>query len=239
MAKPNKSKRLRQTVLVAKINVEESGIIVPEHIKKLKNPRKHFRLEEYKRKVNQIKNNINNLEHAINNAKKSDHPIPDKVVNDLLVFNYKSAVIDYFIVLDEMVNSILNQHQFEKNQNPEFNRHFSKIDDGLNEFLPAKNRSKEFDKIYTRIKFFRTLRNQFAHYSYGAFVLNAVEESFESFLESLKGIEFQTPKGFHSYVDGKPGMLLPYNFTSGEFLFSLINDGNEFYEALLDIFFPE
>jgi hypothetical protein len=118
-------------------------------------------------------------------------------------------------------------------------KYYSKIDHGINEFLPQKDRSKEFDKKYTRIKHFRTLRNQFSHYSYGTFMLEAKQESFESFLISLNGIEFKTQGGFHGYLDGKPGMSLPYHFTSGEFVHTLFDEGTEFYIELLEIFFHD
>lgn len=239
MAKTNNSKRRRQAVYVTKIDIEESGIVIPEHIKKLKNPRKHFRLEEYNSKLNILKNDLNNLQHALENAKQSTTPIPVLAYDNLLIFNYYSAVIQYFVVLDVMINSILTQHQIEQNVNFDEVKYFSKIDQGITEFLPQQSRSKEFDKKYSRIKHFRTLRNQFSHYSYGTFMLEAKEESFESFLNNLDGIEFTTPGGFHGYLDTKPGMSLPYNFTSGEFVHTLFEEGTEFYKELLKIFFPD
>lgn len=237
--KTNKSRRKRQAVYATKINLEESGIKVPDHIKKIKNPRKHFRMEEYNAKIGVLMSNLNTLQHSIDLAKQSENALSPVAYNSLMIFNLRNAVIQYFVILDEMVNSVLTQRQLENDVPLDEIRYYSKIDEGINEFLPQDQRSADFDKKYSRVKHFRTLRNQFAHYSDGAFMLEASQESFESFLNGLEGIELTTKGGFHGYIDGKPGMSLPYQSTSDEFVHTLFKDGTQFLKVLMETFFPD
>jgi hypothetical protein len=237
--KTNKSNRKRQAVYATKIDLKKSGIEVPDHIKSLKDPRKHFRKEEFNAKVVSLMENLNNLQRLLENALKNEQSISNVDYNNLLTFNYRSAVIQYFVILDETINSILTQHQFEIDVPLDETRHYSKVDDGINDFLPQEDRPPLFDKKYSRIKHFRVLRNQFAHFSEGAFILDAKQESFESFLSNLEGIELTTKGGFHGYLDGKPGMSLPYQFNSGEYVHTLLQDGAAFLQELMDVFFTE
>jgi DNA repair exonuclease SbcCD ATPase subunit len=239
MTKKNHSKRKRQVIMSARINIEEAGIVVPEHIKKMKNPRKLFRLEEYSSNLDSLKINLNNLIQILENARNAKPPIDPEIYNRILSFNLRSSVIQYFVILDEMINSVLTQHQRELNITNDKIEYYERVDIGINKFLTQENRSKDFEQNYSYIKHFRTLRNQFAHYKEGVFCLVANQESFESFVNKLEGIDFLTKGGYHCYVDGNPGMMIPYTTVSGEYVHSLFDEGTNFYTALLDAFFPD
>jgi len=233
------SKRKRQVIYTGKLKIGEDGIRVPEHIKALGDPRKHFRLEEYLAKVGLLMANLNNLYSALEIAKKYEEPIPIDAFNNLTLFNWRNGVIQYFVILDEMVNSILTQHQSELGISSDKIENFEKVDKGINKFYPESNRTAEFNEHYSRVQHFRTLRHQFAHYSYGAFYLEARQESFESFLKDLNGITLTTEGGYHCYINSKPGMILPYVFENDEFFHQLLKEGTNFFKLLLEIFFIE
>jgi hypothetical protein len=233
----SKSKRKREVVYARKFKIGEDGIQVPEHLKALGDPRKHFRLEEYKSNVGILIGNLNNLYSALNIAKHHEEPIPVDAFNNLTLFNLRNGVIQYFVILDEMVNSILTQYQSDLRITSDKIENFEKVDEGIKKFHPEEKRSSDFNKQYSRIKHFRTLRHQFAHYKYGFFYLEAKQESFESFLNNLDGITLTTEGGFHCYINGKPGMILPYQIENDEFFHQLLKEGTNFFKLLLATFF--
>ena len=238
----SKSKRKRKSVLVRKFSVEElkkRGIEIPEHIRQLKNPRKHFCLEDYKNLMNPLLNSISSLSNLTGNPINQNEKSKQIELYINQIFIARSAVIQYFVILDHMINRILFLHQSEQGKIGESIRNYSEVDKGLKEFLKPKEKPKEFEKLYSRVKHFRTLRNQFAHYPHGNFSLNAKRESFESFLEGLEGIETDPKKGYHCYIDGKPGFQLPYTSSSSDYLNDLFKTGTDFFKVLLEIFLPD
>ena len=110
---------------------------------------------------------------------------------------------------------------------------FSEVEKGLNLFLKGENFNQKFERIRSKIKHFRTLRNQFAHYRYGVFSFSANYESFESFLKNLPGIILG--ESMWAYLDGKAGVFQPYEISSNLFNKEFRNAAFEFYERLIEI----
>jgi hypothetical protein len=130
-------------------------------------------------------------------------------------------------------------HQFNLGIDGDKSEDFTEVDEGISKFLPKENLPKGFDSVYSRMKHFRVLRNQFAHYPYGYFSLGANRESFESFLGTLKGLKLDANGGYHTLTNGKAGMYIPYHTYSAEYLMDLHDTGAKFFNLLLDIFLPD
>lgn len=151
----------------------------------------------------------------------------------------KAEVIEYFVLFDEHLNAYLYELQRRLGVPSIECESFDKVDEGLKKFFPDLIQDINLNKLYTRIQHFRNLRNQFAHYSYGQFVLSANQESFESFIKTLEGIEIPIKEGLAIRLNSKAGFILEYQFSSNQFTIELMKTGSEFYEALVNKTFPQ
>lgn len=140
-------------------------------------------------------------------------------------------------ILDSYIGQALHHFQLRKLEiEPQKIKNYSKVDEGITECLKGKDFPKELDKLRIKINHFRTLRNQFSHYKIGVFSFNAKQESFESFLKELEGIDLK--ESFHCFIDGKAGVLLPYSLSSGKFLETFLQESDTFMKALVEYLFP-
>ncbi len=148
----------------------------------------------------------------------------------------RHTLIESMILIDSYIGQFLNQYQKRILELPrEDMRDYSEPDNGINACLKGVKTSSEFDKSRMRIKHFRALRNQFAHYKIGYFFFRTTHESFESFLRQLKGIDLG--KSEFCSIDGKPGVFLTYRIVSGEFISEFYQDAIKFISLLLETLF--
>lgn len=230
-----KSNRERKAVYVRKFTLDELGIEPPEHIKQLKNPRKHICLEDFKSQIGILINSFSGLSNMIGNPEDYENSKQFEMFYNQ-VFIARSFVIQYFVVLDHAIDKLLFHHQSDLGIESDKIENYSEVEIGLKKYIPQSERTTKFSSLHTSITHFRNLRNQFSHYPHGLFSLGANRESFESFLEKLKGIQTDPERGYHCYINGKAGFILPYSTNSGEYINDLIETGGNFYMMLTDIF---
>jgi len=238
----SKSKRKRQSILAREFSIDEllkNGLVIPDHIKDMKNPRKHFFLEDYNNSLGQLSSSISALSNLIGNP--VDYP--DEVKQPQMLYNQifiaRSMVIQYFVILDSFIGKLLCFRQSDQGVPSSEIKNYTEIKVGLKELLLQEEKNSVFEKMNSRIDHYRVLRNQFAHYPAGTFQLGANKESFESFVQHLKGINCDSKNGYHVFIDGKPGFTLPYSSSSGEYLNDLIETGTKFIHVLSEIFLPD
>ena len=233
-----KSNRKRKAIYTRKFTLDELGIEPPEHIKELKNPRKHYCLEDFKAQLGTLINSFSGLSNMIGNPEEYENSKQFEMYYNQ-VFIARSFVIQYFVVLDQAIDKLLFHHQSDIGIESDKIENYSEVEIGLKKYIPQSLRSPDFSSLHSRIIHFRNLRNQFSHYPHGQFSLGANRESFESFLEKLKGIQTDLERGYHCYINGKAGFILPYSTNSGEYINDLIETGGDFYILLSDIFLPD
>lgn len=238
----SKSKRVRKAILTARISIEElkkHGSIIPEDYKNTQDNRKQYCLEYYRNLLYPLHDNLTSLTNLILSTNKilNDDNYVEVLNNEIFII--RSVVIQYFVVLDSSINQLLYHRQTDQGKNSSEIQNYSEVDKGIKEHIMLEERTAEFEKLYSKINHFRTLRNQFAHYPYGMFILTANKESFESFLEKIDGIETDAERGYHCYIDCKQGFLLPYSISSNEFVNNLLKTGTDYFKVLLDIFLPQ
>lgn len=233
----SKSKRTRKIVLACKFNPTELGIEPTEHIKKMKNPQKTAILDYYKNQIDPLIKVTQKLSQLV--GEPTNQPDREKQIEafNSQVFIARNSVIQYFVVLDNAIGYLLTQYQSNLQIPSDQIENFTEIDIGIGKFLPKEKITPEFDKIYSRLKHFRTLRNQFAHYPNGIFCLEAKLESFESFLKTLDGFTLDNEGGYHCYINGKAGIVIPYSSNSSEYIFNLMQTGTSFYKFILEMLF--
>lgn len=233
-----KSNRKRKAVYVRKFTLDELGIEPPEHIKQMKNPRKHFSDEDFKMHLGQLIKSFSGLSNMVGNPNEYEESQQLEMFNNQ-VFLARSFVIQYFVILDNAIDKLLFHHQSDLGLENDKIENYSEVDIGLKKYIPSNQRTSEFDSLHTRITHFRNLRNQFSHYPHGQFSLGANRESFESFLEKLEGIQTDPERGYHCYINGKAGFILPYSTNSSDYINDLLKTGNDFFCVLSDIFLPD
>ena len=104
----------------------------------------------------------------------------------------------------------------------------------LPQFLSRETASK-LDPLKNRLEFYLTLRNQFAHYTYGrngSFHMNSRQDSFESLVRKEAGIE--CAPSLHATKQGRPGFFIEYTITSERPVMNLIEAAKAYYFGLLD-----
>lgn len=148
----------------------------------------------------------------------------------------RGEAIELFVVFDGYLNQLLFHYQLRILGIPADKVDtFSKVEEGIKTFLNKLDVPGQLDSQYTKLKHFRTLRNQFAHYNHGTFYFQAKHESFETFIKKLDGIELGHDEW--CFIDGKAGVKIPYNFTSGNFNGELSKTMISFYKDLVDFLF--
>ncbi len=184
-------------------------------------------LEQYKNKLGSHLNSIHSIHELINKeaidfnkVNKNNKELRQQENLRFNIFHQKidrSALIESVIILDWSISETLDHFQTRKlNKKSEEMKDWQKIEDGLNEYLKGWGLPKEFQSQRSLIKHFRGLRHQFAHNPIGIFSFEAREESFESFLKNLEGINLED--SYHALISGKAGVVIPYNLNSGKFL---------------------
>jgi hypothetical protein len=152
----------------------------------------------------------------------------------------RSTLIEGMIIVDSLLGEILSQYQVRKLSVPkEKIQEFSKPDDGLKDLL-KQQKIKIPQALATErenLNNFRRLRNQFAHHKIGQFVFSAKLEPFERFLNNLEGIELQN--SMHVTIDGNAGVFVPYNISSGKFIYTFQSNSIEFITLLMNFMFPD
>jgi len=223
-----KSKRKRESILVTKDNEIVSH---PNYYINLK----HGFYNEFVYELKIYEDSMQFLHYAITDfskVKELDIIQTNKLHNHIL----RSTLIESFVILDNHINNALHFFQLRKLERPPNKiKHYSRVDDGLNEFLKVIEIPKELDSARNTITNYRNLRNQFAHYKNGIFAFNATQESFESFLQKREG--FQLHNSFHCYIDGKAGVILHYEILSKKFISEFYIESQNFMLMLLEYLF--
>lgn len=224
-----KSKRKREPILVTTV---KEILEDPNFYTNLK----HGLFNEF---VNELKTNEDSFQ-LMHNAITDFSKVTELEViqtNTLHHHILRSTIIESFVILDNHINIALNIYQLRKLEiHPNKTKQYSRVDEGLNEFLKVKDIPKQLDSIRNTITNYRNLRNQFAHYKNGIFVFNANQESFESFLQNRDGIQLHD--SFHCYIDGKAGVILRYEIMSKKFVNDFYTDSQSLMLMLLEYLFP-
>jgi hypothetical protein len=234
------SKRKRKAIFARRGNINElEGFELPEHLKNIKNPQKHFCSLDFNNEVGKLFAMISELSNVIGNPTIHEDERKQAFIFYEQMFIARGTVIEYFVILDRFINRILALYQFNLGIDGDKSEDFTEVDEGILKFLPKENLPIGFDSVYSRMKHFKVLRNQFSHYPYGYFSMGANKESFESFLGTLKGIKLDSDGGYYVFINGKAGIHLPYHCESSDYLLDLHGTGAKFFNLLLDIFLPD
>jgi len=211
------SKRKRRVILVRTIPVADS----PEFRKKLK----VSLLETYKNQQETHLRIMSSLHLLIKDSSSEVHQKLDRGI-----------LIECITILDENIGQALHHFQLRiLKREPDQTIDYQDAEDELKACLP-KSVPSQFQSQRSIIRNFRSLRHQFAHRSSRAFSFLANKDNFESFLRKLDGITLG--ESFHVLINGKAGVLIPYQITSDKFLPRFYSESVAFLSMLLGILFP-
>jgi len=232
--KKDREDKLDKQLLIRDVPTSESG---KEEISALKS----FLLNEYKNLITQNQLMFNELHRGIN--LRLNETFEQKKLKDNSQANFsrnilnRSEIIECINFTDAHLELILHYHQLKVLGKPiEKIKHYQKVNDGLNLFLKKLKVPYEIQKLKSRIDLYRKLRHQFAHYNYGIFVFEAKHNAFERFLKQLHGIEIK--EEYNTYIDGKLGVVLKYNFTGNDFIKELYPQAFEYIARLIEFMLP-
>jgi|GEM_PF-4114830 len=230
-----KSRKKRSVIVVRTISVKDS----PSYYKELKT--KLFeKLNKELRAYLDITTNIHRIiDSELQKAKSLESDQLSNYAN--LVKSHalidRSALIECVIILDSSINQALYNFQLQSNSESEKLISDSKIEEKINECLKNISLTPEFENKRTIIKYFRELRNQFAHSPMGMFFIKAEKESFESFLKKIEGIEIN--KSWWVSENGTAGVAIPFKITSNLFLENFFKESLVFFVMLVELLFPK
>lgn len=219
----------RETVLVRMMDEKELG---PNFLANMK----HGTVNIYSFQVDSYLLSMSELKNSVSSNPKSFEHLP---LNSTRLQQYidRNSLIECMSTLDDSINALLNQYQI-RSMGRKTNEaiHYDRIEDGLKECLKSVGTHKSFQKSRDRMRNYRILRNQFAHFKYGTIGLPKKKFNVESFLEKLDGIELL--KAFHSLIDGKQGVMINYEISSPAFLHNFRDESVEFLKMLAETLFP-
>jgi len=101
----------------------------------------------------------------------------------------RGLLIEMFVTLDKYLQQLILHHQLRILKiEPESLKYFDRAQKGIKEYFENSVLPPELDRLRNRIKHFRILRNQFAHFEYGRFFFRPIMRALNPFSKLCLGL---------------------------------------------------